>query len=643
MRLIARQLLGGTLALLVACGSKAEKESSPPAAAEVEVKSVEERLFPAATRRLLDLPALALLPADTRALVVVAKPAVLSATLGLSDDDAGAALGRAIVAAVGFDVIHPDSVPELGIAVDEPVALAWPRGSSLPRLLLFSSADADALRALVDAPATARKRPRKRGKRAAPIPSRVFVREGLVALVLGDPDQALLDSLGAVAGPSALTATEQFITAATAVDFGGDFAAYLAPDLGKLRALAIAGDIGEREARAMAAAVVAEPELDQRAATWIAEFAHRLGVDPQQPGPQPRPALMAEILAAPDAVASVLVAVSSLRHRPRDKQLVARQAALRDAAEFGMIGLLSGGTSKAAEKKRAELGEVDGELRKLRRARDGEVDGRVTALVDSLGHIAMFARADVGKVVLRGGLFAERPLGEIVAEAMALWYLASPHSASGTAIAELAGRADKLRADIRVISDRELGSMFGSDFSSGLDDANIYGGLLGDEVGEMQGGFGLGVSGVGPGGGGTGWGTIGSGSYGTIGHGGGGGGTGYGTGGGRGGMRGKGSGKVGPSATAKSAKVSEGKLDRAEIRGYIGRKQSRIDACAGPDFHGKLTVRFIIKSDGWAEDVRASGGDDDDVRGCLEELFTTFQFPAPDGGEVKVSYPVVID
>src|SRR5262249_41623740 len=51
------------------------------------------------------------------------------------------------------------------------------------------------------------------------------------------------------------------------------------------------------------------------------------------------------------------------------------------------------------------------------------------------------------------------------------------------------------------------------DISSGFDDTNIYGGLLGNEAGEMNGGFGFGRSGFGPGGGGTGWGTIRTGPY----------------------------------------------------------------------------------------------------------------------------------
>jgi hypothetical protein len=76
------------------------------------------------------------------------------------------------------------------------------------------------------------------------------------------------------------------------------------------------------------------------------------------------------------------------------------------------------------------------------------------------------------------------------------------------------------------------------DISSGFDDSNIYGGLLGNEAGEMNGGFGFGRSGFGPG---RRWHGLGHDRYrplrhdrsrlGT--------GSGYGVGGGRGGMRGR--------------------------------------------------------------------------------------------------------
>src|SRR5512147_1602155 len=113
------------------------------------------------------------------------------------------------------------------------------------------------------------------------------------------------------------------------------------------------------------------------------------------------------------------------------------------------------------------------------------------------------------------------------------------------------------------------------DISSGFDDSDIQGGLLGNEPGEMAGGFGFGRSGFGPGGGGTGWGTIGTGRYGTIGHGSGTG-SGYGVGGGRGGMRGR-------TAAVPTVSIgqpnAQGDLDKAIIRRYIKRNQQKIQYC----------------------------------------------------------------
>src|SRR5262249_56166820 len=55
------------------------------------------------------------------------------------------------------------------------------------------------------------------------------------------------------------------------------------------------------------------------------------------------------------------------------------------------------------------------------------------------------------------------------------------------------------------------------DFSAGLDDRDIQGGLLGNEPGEMAGGWGYGVSGTGAGGGGTGSGPSRTAPHGTLG------------------------------------------------------------------------------------------------------------------------------
>jgi hypothetical protein len=68
-----------------------------------------------------------------------------------------------------------------------------------------------------------------------------------------------------------------------------------------------------------------------------------------------------------------------------------------------------------------------------------------------------------------------------------------------------------------------LASPYGGAFAVGNDDADVWGGLTGTEVGEAYGVGGLGLVGTGRGGGGTGEGTIGLGNTGLIGKGGGGG------------------------------------------------------------------------------------------------------------------------
>jgi hypothetical protein len=181
------------------------------------------------------------------------------------------------------------------------------------------------------------------------------------------------------------------------------------------------------------------------------------------------------------------------------------------------------------------------------------------------------------------------------------------------------------------------------DISSGFDDVNIYGGLLGNEAGEMAGGFGFGRSGFGPGGGGTGWGTIGTGRYGTIGHGSGTG-SGYGVGGGRGGIRGRSSAvpqvKIGqPSA--------QGDLDKAIIRRYIKRNIQKITYCyekellAKPGLAGTVTTTFLIMPNGTVASSDGSGVDGS-VSGCVAGVIKGIEFPKPKGGgSVKVNYPFI--
>jgi pSer/pThr/pTyr-binding forkhead associated (FHA) protein len=179
------------------------------------------------------------------------------------------------------------------------------------------------------------------------------------------------------------------------------------------------------------------------------------------------------------------------------------------------------------------------------------------------------------------------------------------------------------------------------DVSSGFDDSNIYGGLLGNEAGEMNGGFGFGRSGFGPGGGGTGWGTIGTGRYGTIGHGSGTG-SGYGVGGGRGGMRGR-------TAAVPTVSIgqpnAQGDLDKAIIRRYIKRNIQKITYCyekqllAKPGLSGTVQTQFFITPNGNVASSSGSGVDPE-VANCVADVIKGIEFPKPKGGGgVQVNYP----
>jgi len=178
------------------------------------------------------------------------------------------------------------------------------------------------------------------------------------------------------------------------------------------------------------------------------------------------------------------------------------------------------------------------------------------------------------------------------------------------------------------------------DLSSGFDDVDIQGGLLGNEPGEMAGGFGFGGAGSGPGGGGTGQGTIGLGNYGTLGHGSGTG-QGYGVGNGRGGMRGRPT--TSPTVRIGTAQVS-GELDKEIVRRIVRRHIARITYCyekrllAEPSLAGTVTARFVIGADGAVTSSEASGMNDE-VAECVAGVIRAMEFPHPKAGTVSVTYP----
>ncbi len=194
-----------------------------------------------------------------------------------------------------------------------------------------------------------------------------------------------------------------------------------------------------------------------------------------------------------------------------------------------------------------------------------------------------------------------------------------------------------------------LSSRATSDWASGLDN-DVYGGLLGNEVGEMQGAWGYGMSSNGMGGGGTGLGTIGLGRYGTIGHG-------VGTGAGYGyGYGGRGFGESGrarradPPSAAMGAVTVEGALDKSIVRRYLRRSLAKAQYCyekellVDPSLAGSVTVDFTIDATGRVISAlaKAKGLEDSEIGSCVRDVVRTIQFPMSDGGGVvNVQVPFV--
>lgn len=168
------------------------------------------------------------------------------------------------------------------------------------------------------------------------------------------------------------------------------------------------------------------------------------------------------------------------------------------------------------------------------------------------------------------------------------------------------------------------------DVGSGLDEPNVYGGLLEDGEGGLTGGsVGAGGLGLGAGGGGTGWGTIGTGTIGT--------GTIV-----RRGRAGAPTVKAGPPSHGGAA------LDPQIIRRFVHRNLSKIRYCyekelvADPSLGGTVTVHFTIGPDGHVASASASGSGMPVVEACVISTIRTIQFPRPvGGGAVTVKYPFV--
>jgi TonB family protein len=188
-------------------------------------------------------------------------------------------------------------------------------------------------------------------------------------------------------------------------------------------------------------------------------------------------------------------------------------------------------------------------------------------------------------------------------------------------------------------------SIFGRDTAFG-NDADVLGGLIGNQTGEAYGVGGLGLVGTGSGGGVTAEGSIGLGNLGTIGKGGGGNGSGYGRGaGGLGGKRAK-----APDVIPGQANV-RGSLDKEIIRRIIARHINEVRYCyeqeltKKPDLGGRVMVQFTIAASGQviASVLQNSTMGNARVENCTVQAVRRWEFPKPlGGGIVIVSYPFVM-
>lgn len=205
------------------------------------------------------------------------------------------------------------------------------------------------------------------------------------------------------------------------------------------------------------------------------------------------------------------------------------------------------------------------------------------------------------------------------------------------------GMIGLLNSDLRA--DAGLANpIFGRDETLGNADLTAQGNLWGDEPGESGGWGGLGLAGDGFGGGelyGNGIG-IGLGRVGTIGLGLGKSGLGQGRG-----TLPTGHGSKAPTMRA-GATVLTGRLPAEVIQRIVRQNFGHFRLCyeqgltKNPRLEGRVSVRFVIGNDGAVSAVSAAGDlADQTMKSCLTGAFYGLSFPAPSGGIVTVTYPLM--
>jgi hypothetical protein len=184
---------------------------------------------------------------------------------------------------------------------------------------------------------------------------------------------------------------------------------------------------------------------------------------------------------------------------------------------------------------------------------------------------------------------------------------------------------------------------WGRDDSLGNDPLSARGNMWGDAIGESFGAGGLGLTGIGEGGGGRGEG-IGLGGIGTLGHGAG---TGTGQGFGSGHGRLSGSHRAKPPQVRMGATSVSGRLPPEVIQRIVRQNFGRFRLCYenglrnNPNLQGVVSVMFVIGRDGSVSNVGGGGSlPDGGVTSCVTRAFYGLSFPQPEGGIVRVTYPI---
>ena len=209
---------------------------------------------------------------------------------------------------------------------------------------------------------------------------------------------------------------------------------------------------------------------------------------------------------------------------------------------------------------------------------------------------------------------------------------------------EMKAREAGILGLMKADSSSFMASPFGS-YAQGNDDADLWGQVVGTEVGSSFGNGGIGLVGVGRGGGGNGEGTVGLGSVGTIGH--------NRPGDGSGLIRSVGfadRGKRVPAPRLGIAQV-QGGLDKDLIRRVVRAHINEVRYCyqqglnKDPNLKGRVAVQFQIGATGKVPTSVVSESDikDTAVSHCIASAVRRWSFPKPaGGGTVIVTYPFVL-